>query len=74
VDAITLSMAQYARGGDPQLAVRAIIIAALSNTAVKAGMVMVLGGRALRRPLLLSALAIIATGAIAMLILQPVLD
>jgi hypothetical protein len=37
-------------------------------------MVMVLGGRALRRPLLLSALAIIATGAIAMLILQPVLD
>jgi len=74
VDAITLSMAQYARGGDPQLAVRAIIIAALANTVVKAGMVMVLAGSALRRPLLLSALAIIATGAIAMLLVQPVLN
>jgi uncharacterized membrane protein (DUF4010 family) len=73
VDAITLSMAQYAREGDSQLATRAITIAALSNTVVKAGLVMVLGGRALRRPVLLSALAIIATGAIAMLFLQPAL-
>ena len=74
VDAITLSMAQYARGGDPQLAVRAITIAALSNTVVKAGVVMALGGRALRRPVLLSALAIVATGAVAMLLLQSILD
>jgi uncharacterized membrane protein (DUF4010 family) len=66
-------MAQYARGADPQMAVRAITIAALSNTVVKAGMVMVLGGRALRRPVLLSALAIITTGATAMLLLQPAL-
>jgi uncharacterized membrane protein (DUF4010 family) len=74
VDAITLSMAQYARSGDPQLAVRAITIAALSNTVVKAGVVMALGGRALRRPVLLSALAIVATGAVAMLLLQSILD
>jgi len=74
VDAITLSMAQYARGGDPQLAVRAITIAALSNTVVKAGVVMALGGRALRRPVLLSALAIVATGTVAMLLLQSILD
>jgi hypothetical protein len=47
VDAITLSMAQYARGGDPQLAARAIIVAALSNTAVKTAMVAVLGGTGL---------------------------
>jgi uncharacterized membrane protein (DUF4010 family) len=74
VDAITLSMAQYARAGDTQLAVRAITVAALSNTVVKAGLVMVLGGRTLRRPILLSALAIVATGAIAMVLCQPALD
>jgi len=74
VDAITLSMAQYAREGDSQLAMRAITIAALSNTVVKAGLVVVLGGRALRRPVLLSALAIIVTGAVAMLLVQPALD
>jgi uncharacterized membrane protein (DUF4010 family) len=73
VDAITLSMAQYARGGDPLLAARAITIAALSNTVVKAGLVTVLGGHELRRPLLLSALAITATGATALLLIRPAL-
>jgi uncharacterized membrane protein (DUF4010 family) len=74
VDAITLSMAQYARGGDPQVAVRAIIVATLSNTLVKAALAAVLGGRALRVPVLLAAAAVIATGAGAMLFVNPVFD
>jgi phosphoserine phosphatase len=60
VDAITLSMAQYARGGDAQLAVHAITIATLSNTVVKSAMVAMLGGRALRIPVLVAAVAISA--------------
>jgi len=73
VDAITLSMAQYARGGDAQLAVHAITIATLSNTVVKSAMVAMLGGRALRIPVLVAAVAIIAAGAGAMLLVNPVL-
>ena len=46
VDAITLSMAQYARSGNPQVAAHAITIAVLSNTVVKTGMVLVLGSGA----------------------------
>ncbi len=50
VDAITLSMATFARdGGDPRLAARAITVAALTNTAVKAGMVLVLARPELKR-------------------------
>ncbi len=74
VDAITLSMAQYAHGGDLQLAVRAITIATLSNTVVKAAMAAMLGGRALRIPVLVAAVAIIAAGAGTMLLVNPVLD
>jgi uncharacterized membrane protein (DUF4010 family) len=73
VDAITLSMAQYARGGDPQLAVRAITIATLSNTVIKSAMAAMLGGRALRVPVLVAASAIIATGVGAMLLVTPIL-
>jgi uncharacterized membrane protein (DUF4010 family) len=62
VDAITLSMAQYARTGSPQVAATAITIAALSNTLVKAGMVMVLGTRALRTSILLPTIGILAAG------------
>ena len=50
-------MAQYARGGDLQVATIAMVIAALSNTLVKYGMSLVLGGQPLGRPLL------VATGA-----------
>jgi uncharacterized membrane protein (DUF4010 family) len=57
VDAITLSMAQYARSGDPQVAVHAITLA-----------------RALRVPVLLAAAAVIATGAGALLLVNPMLD
>jgi len=62
VDAITLSMAQYARTGSPQVAANAITIAALSNTVVKAGMVMALGTRELRTSILLPTIGILAAG------------
>lgn len=63
VDAITLSMADYARTDDPGTAVVAIIVAALSNTLVKFGMVVTLGSAALRLPTLLATLALLAVGA-----------
>lgn len=62
VDAITLSMAEYAKSNDPVIAVRAIMIAAISNTLVKCGMVVSLGGPALRRPVLLATAALLAAG------------
>jgi uncharacterized membrane protein (DUF4010 family) len=62
VDAITLSMAQYARSGSAAVAVQAITIAALANTIIKSGMVLSLGGPALRRPIALAALAVVAAG------------
>lgn len=62
VDAITLSMAEYAKAGDPGTAVTAIVIAALTNTVVKCGMVVLLSGPALRRPILLATGTILATG------------
>jgi uncharacterized membrane protein (DUF4010 family) len=62
VDAITLSMADYAKTGDTQVAVNAIVIAALTNTLVKCGMAAWLGGAALRRPILIATGAMVATG------------
>jgi len=61
VDAITLSMASYART-DAWVAVVAVVIAALSNTLVKAGMVVALGSAGLKRPVLLATAAIVVTG------------
>jgi uncharacterized membrane protein (DUF4010 family) len=58
VDAITLSMAEYARSGEAHVAANAIVLATLTNTLVKSGIVAALGSHALRRP------ALIATGAI----------
>jgi uncharacterized membrane protein (DUF4010 family) len=52
VDAITLSMNQYARGGELQVAAIAIIIATLTNTAVKAGMAVALGSAEYRQAVL----------------------
>ena len=54
VDAITLSMAEFARANDVGTAATAVVIAALSNTLVKAGMAASLGGPALRRPILVA--------------------
>lgn len=69
VDAITLSMAQYAAsGGAPAIAVNAITLAALTNTLVKTAMAATLGGRALRRPMLVAAPVIVVTGAAALLL------
>jgi uncharacterized membrane protein (DUF4010 family) len=65
VDAITLSMAEYARAGDTRVAVNSIVIAALTNTFVKCGMAAWLGGAALRRPILIATGAMIAAGLIA---------
>ena len=63
VDAITLSMAQYARTGSAQVAVQAITVAALTNTVVKTVMVGVLADRGLRRPMLAASALVLAAGA-----------
>ena len=63
VDAITLSMAEYATGGgDAHVARNAIVIATLSNTVVKCGMVAALGAVALSRPVILATAAILLVG------------
>lgn len=66
VDAITLSMSQYARGGGGAgVATIAIIIAALANTAVKAGMAATIGSAHYRRPILIATGLIGAAGIVA---------
>jgi uncharacterized membrane protein (DUF4010 family) len=62
VDAITLSMAEYAKSGESRIAVNSIVIAAITNTLVKCGMAASLGGPALRRPILIATGAIVAAG------------
>ena len=62
VDAITLSMAEYAKGGDAVVATNAIVLATLANTVVKAGIVTALADAALSRPVLIAAAAIVASG------------
>jgi len=68
VDAITLSMAGFAKTGDATLAVHAITLAALSNTVVKAVMVTTLGSPSLRRPVLLATGGLLAAGIAALLL------
>jgi uncharacterized membrane protein (DUF4010 family) len=68
VDAITLSMSEYARRGDVAVAVTAIVIAALTNTVVKALMVTGLGAPGLRRPILIGAAGIVLAGLAAVLL------
>ena len=64
VDAITLSMAEYARQSAQSLTVAAaaVTIAALSNTVVKCGLVVVLGGRALANKLVVATVLILIPG------------
>ncbi|MBU2180577.1 MAG: MgtC/SapB family protein [Gammaproteobacteria bacterium] len=63
VDAITLSMTELARQGSAlTLAAGAVIIAALSNTVVKCGLVLVVGSTALRGYLLAGSGLILFTG------------
>jgi len=64
VDAITLSLADYAKTGDPGIAVNAIVIASMTNTLVKCGLAVMLGGTVMRRPILISTGAIAATAVV----------
>ncbi|HXW08563.1 MAG TPA: MgtC/SapB family protein [Vicinamibacterales bacterium] len=66
VDAITLSMAELAKNGDPRVPVNAIVIASLTNTLIKSAMAATLGGKVLRRPMVIAAAAIVATGIVMM--------
>ena len=68
VDAITLSMSEYAQRGEVDVAVTAIVIAALTNTVVKALMVTGLGAPGLRRPILIGAAGIVLAGLAAVLL------
>ena len=62
VDIITLSMADQARTRDADVAIAAIVIAVVTNTVVKAGMVAFLGSAGLRRRVLLAACTVLAAG------------
>ena len=62
VDAITLSMAEFAKTGEAHVAVVAIVIAALSNTLVKCGMAFVVAGPMLGKPLLMATAATLLAG------------
>jgi uncharacterized membrane protein (DUF4010 family) len=71
-DAITLSLAQLSTGPDAvagRTASRALILAALSNTVVKAGIVLVTGSPNLRKALLPGIALMLATGVVAVLLL-----
>ena len=55
-------MGEYARNGDAHIAVNAIVLATLTNTTVKCGVVAALGGAPLSRPVLVATGAILAAG------------
>lgn len=67
VDAITLSMAQYARTESPEIAAHAIVIAALTNTVVKTGLATGLGSVRLRRLMLVAGVAVCIAGGLVLL-------
>jgi uncharacterized membrane protein (DUF4010 family) len=68
VDAISLSMAGYARtGGDPGVAVAAIVIAALSNTLVKVGLVAGLAAASLRSRTVVATAMLLAVAGVLLL-------
>jgi len=64
VDAITLSMAELSKTGVIAMpkAALAIILATMSNTAVKGGIALAMGSVALRKPLLFAILMMLAVG------------
>jgi uncharacterized membrane protein (DUF4010 family) len=66
VDAITLSAAGLAKTGlEPRVAVLGILLGAASNTAVKTGMALFIGGWRLGRLVLLAMAIVLAAGAAA---------
>jgi len=62
VDAITLSMAEFARSGEASIAVIAIVIAAIANTLVKCAMAFVIAGPAFGKMLLAPTVVTLAAG------------
>jgi len=62
VDAITLSMSEFAKSGEARIAVIAVVIAALSNTIVKCGIAFVLAGFTFAKPLLIATTATLLVG------------
>jgi uncharacterized membrane protein (DUF4010 family) len=64
VDAITLSMAELSSTGglEQGIAARAIVLAAMSNTVVKGGIVLSSGSRALRKSMLPGFVAMLVSG------------
>jgi uncharacterized membrane protein (DUF4010 family) len=62
VDAITLSMLEFAQSEEARVAVIAIVIASLSNTIVKCVMAFVLGGEGLGKKLLVATAVTLAAG------------
>ncbi|HKA66264.1 MAG TPA: MgtC/SapB family protein [Methyloceanibacter sp.] len=62
VDAITLSMAEFAKSGEARVAVISIVIAALSNTLVKCGMAFAVAGLTSGKPLLIATAATLFAG------------
>jgi uncharacterized membrane protein (DUF4010 family) len=69
VDAITLSMAEYARSGDANVAVNAIVLATLANTMVKCGIAAALGSVVLRRSVIIATAAIVAAAIVTIVLL-----
>jgi uncharacterized membrane protein (DUF4010 family) len=69
VDAITLSMSEFAQSGEARVAVIAIVIAALTNTIVKCGMAFFFAGAPLGKPLLIATVVTLAAGLAAALLL-----
>jgi len=69
VDAISLSLARLVPAEiTPELAARGIVVASISNTIVKAGIVAALGSRAYARRIVLSALAICVSAGVAIFV------
>jgi uncharacterized membrane protein (DUF4010 family) len=64
VDAITLSMSEYARSGSQVVASTAIVIAAIANTIVKGGIAAAIGSVAYRNKLLIAMAVISAIGVV----------
>lgn len=68
VDAITISMAKLAQGGlSPWLATTTIVVGAATNTIVKAGLALAIGGIAFGKRVALSLAAVLAAGALGVL-------
>ena len=62
VDAITLTMAEFAKSGPAEVAVTAFVIAAFTNTLVKCGIAFVVGGAPLGKPLLVTTAVMLVAG------------